>query len=85
MVRSMVQKDLVDDVIDVKQVYPKVIPLEIVVNEKIFCIISVYCPQSGRNDEENQFYNELSNSKKWRVYNKYEKFQWAFGKLIGFA
>ena len=36
------------------------ITMEIVLNEKVLFIISVYCPQSGRNEEDNQFYNELS-------------------------
>ena len=57
----MVRKDLVESLVEVKRVSPRVMALEIAINGKVATVISVYAPQSGRSEEEkDSFYDELS-------------------------
>ena len=46
--------------VEVKKVSPKIITMDIVIDEEIFTVISVYCPQRGKSDEDKDaFYDEL--------------------------
>ena len=57
----MVKHDLVEPVMEVRRVSPRIISIDIVVNEKVVTVISVYAPQSGRNEEEKvKFYEDLT-------------------------
>ena len=47
----MVKHDLVESVMEVRRVSPRSISIDIVVNEKVVTVISVYAPQSGRSEE----------------------------------
>ena len=50
----MVKHDLVESVMEVRRVSPRIISIDIVVNEKVVTVISVYAPQSGRSEEEKE-------------------------------
>ena len=50
----MVKHDLVESVMEVRRVSPRIISIDIVVNEKVVTVISVYAPQRGRSKEEKQ-------------------------------
>ena len=57
----MVKHDLVESVMEVKRVSPRIISIDIVVNEKVVNVISVYAPQSGKSEEEKEkFYVDLT-------------------------
>ena len=57
----MVKHDLVESVMEVRRVSPRIISIDIVVNEKVVTVISVYAPQSGRSEEEKEnFYEDLT-------------------------
>ena len=57
----MVKHDLVESVMEVRRVSPRTISIDIVVNKKAVTVISVYAPQSGRNEEEKEkFYEDLT-------------------------
>ena len=56
----MVKHELVESVMEVRRVSPRIISIDIVVNEKVMTLISVYAPQSERNEEEKEkFYEDL--------------------------
>ena len=53
--------DLVKSVMEVRRECPRIISLNIVVNEKVVAVISVYASQSGRSDEQKEkFYEDLT-------------------------
>ena len=54
----MVKHDLVDSVMEVKRVCPRIISIDVVENKKVVTVILVYAPQSGRSEEE-KFYKTL--------------------------
>ena len=54
----MVKHDLVESVMEVRRVSPRIISINIVVNEKVVNVISVYAPQSGRSEEEKEKFCE---------------------------
>ena len=57
----MVKHDLIESVMEVRRVSPRIISIDIVVNEKVVTVISVYAPQSGRSEEEkDKFYEDLT-------------------------
>ena len=57
----MVKHDLVESEIEVRRVSARIISIDIVVNKKMVTVISVYAPQSGRSEEENEkFYEDLT-------------------------
>ena len=56
----MVKHDLVESVMEVRRVSPRIIFVDIVVNEKVVAVISVYAPQSGRSEEEKKNSMEIS-------------------------
>ena len=57
----MVKHDLVESVMEVRRVSTRIISMDIVVNEKVVTVISVYAPQSGRSEEEKEkFYEDLT-------------------------
>ena len=57
----MVKHDLVESVMEVRRVSPRIISIDIVVNKKVVTVISVYAPQSGRSEEEKEkFYEDLT-------------------------
>ena len=57
----MVKHYLVESVMEVRRVSPRIISIDIVVNEKVVNVISVYAPQSGRSEEEKEkFYEDLT-------------------------
>ena len=57
----MVKHDLVESVMEVRRVFPRIISTDIVVNEKVVTVISVNVPQSGRSEEEKEkFYEDLT-------------------------
>ena len=57
----MVKHDLVESVMEVRRVSARIISIDIVVNEKVVTVISVYVPQSGRSEEEKEkFYKDLT-------------------------
>ena len=46
---------------EVRRVSPRIISIDIVVNEKVVTVISVYAPQSGRSEEEKEkLYEDLT-------------------------
>ena len=55
----MVKHDLVESVMEVRRVSPRIISIDIVVNEKVVTVISVYAPQSGRSEEEKEKFYEV--------------------------
>ena len=59
-VAVMTKSELVQKVVEVKRVSPRIITIDIVLDEEIFTVISVYCPQRGKSDEDKDaFYDEL--------------------------
>ena len=57
----VVKHDLVESVMEVRRVSARIISMEVVVNEKVVTVISVYAPQSGRSEEEKEkFYEDLT-------------------------
>ena len=57
----MVKRDLVESVMEVRRVSARIISMDIVVNEKVVTVISVYAPQSGRSEKEKEkFYEDLT-------------------------
>ena len=57
----MVKHDLVESVMEVRRVFSKIISIDIVVNEKVVTVISVYASQSGRSEEDKEkFYEDLT-------------------------
>ena len=57
----MVKHDLVESVMEVRRVSPRIISIDIVVNEKVVNVVSVYAPQSGRSEKEKEkFYEDLT-------------------------
>ena len=54
----MVKYDLVESVMEVRRVSPRIISIDIVVNEKVVTVISVYAPQSE--EEKEKFYEDLT-------------------------
>ena len=57
----MVKHDLIESVMEVRRVSPRIISIDIVVNEKVVTVISVYAPQSGRSEEQKEkFYEDLT-------------------------
>jgi len=57
----MVKLELVESVMEVRRVSARIISMDLVIQEKIMTVISVYGPQSGRKDEEKEkFYDELT-------------------------
>ena len=54
----MVKHDLVESVMEVRRVFPRIISVDIVVNKKVVTVISVYAPQSGRSEEEKEKFHE---------------------------
>ena len=48
----MVKHDLVESLMEVRRVSRRIICIDIVVNEKVVTVISVYASQSGRSEEE---------------------------------
>ena len=57
----MVKHDLVESVMEVRRVSPRIISIDVVVNEKVVTVISVYAPQSGRSEKEKEkFYEDLT-------------------------
>ena len=57
----MVKHDLIESVMEVRRVSPRIISIDIVVNEKVVTVISVYAPQSGWSEEEKEkFYEDLT-------------------------
>ena len=56
----MVKHDLVESVMEVRKVSPRITSIDIVVIKKVVTVISVYAPQSGRSEEEKEkFYKSL--------------------------
>ena len=57
----MEKYDLVESVMEVRRVSPRIISIDLVVNEKVVNVISVYAPQSRRSEEEKEkFYEDLT-------------------------
>ena len=57
----MIKHDLVEFVMEVRRVSPRIISIDIVVNEKVVTVISVYAPQSGRSEgKKEKFYEDLT-------------------------
>ena len=57
----VVNYDLVESVMEVRRVSPRIISIDIVVNEKVVTVISVYAPPRGRSEEEKEkFYKDLT-------------------------
>ena len=57
----MVKHDLVESLMEVRRVSPRIIFIDIVVNEKVVTVISVYASQSERSEEEKEkFYEDLT-------------------------
>ena len=50
-----------EKVMEVRRVSARIISMDIVVNEKVVTVISVYAPQSGRSEEEKEkLYEDLT-------------------------
>ena len=59
-VAIMTKSELMQIVVEMKRVSPRIITMDIVIYEDIFTVIFVYCPQRGKSDEDKDaFYDEL--------------------------
>ena len=50
MIKSGLMQRVVED--KVKRASPRIITMDIVINEEIFRVISVYCPQRGKSEKK---------------------------------
>ena len=50
----MVKQEVVESVTEVRRVSPRILSVDLALSEKVVTIISVYCPQRGRNVEEKE-------------------------------
>ena len=60
VVAIMSKSEVMRKVMEVKRVSPRIITMDIVIDEEILTVISVYYPQRGKsNEDKDAFYDEL--------------------------
>ncbi len=59
----LVREEFVQNVMEIRRITPRIIAIKIVIGGKLFHILSVYAPQSGRPEEEKEeFWEKLDDS-----------------------